>query len=81
MSSSPVHHLPVSKKDDDKKKKNEMTPEEKQMKERSDMADKAEEDRDNEIKKNIEVEGFLSRLRPYTKPVINSYIGIFVSII
>lgn len=72
----------VSKKEKkDNKKKNEMTPEEKQMKDECDKLDLIEEEKEIEIKKKLETEGFFSRLTPYAKPVINTYIGIFVSII
>lgn len=58
-----------------------MTPEEKAKKEDTDIRDKMEEDKENEFKKKLEGEGFLTRLKPYSKPVINSVIGTLVSII
>ncbi len=58
-----------------------MSPEEKQMKDECDKLDQIEEDKDTDVKKKLEAEGFFSRLKPFTKPVINTYIGVFVSII
>ena len=51
------------------------------MKEQIDLLDNEEEKNDKEIKKKIESEGFFTRLKPYTKPVINSIIGIMVSVL
>ena len=58
-----------------------MSPEERIMKDLCDKDDIKEEENDIAIKKQIEVEGFLTKLKPYTKPMINAYIGIFVSLI
>lgn len=51
------------------------------MKEKIDLIEHEEEKQDKEIKKKIEAEGFFNRLKPYTKPVINSIIGTLVSVL
>jgi len=64
-----------------KDKKDKMTPEEKEKMEQTDKNDKIEEDKELIIKKVLEKEGFFPRLKPYTKPIINSVIGIIVSVL
>lgn len=58
-----------------------MSPEELKKKEEADVIDAAEAEVDTEVIKQIEKEGFISRLSQYNKPVINAVVGVFVSII
>jgi hypothetical protein len=58
-----------------------MSPEELKKKEEADVIDAAEEEVDTDVIKQIEKEGFMSRLSEYNKPVINAVVGVFVSII
>ena len=62
-------------------KKTEMTPEEKEKKKEADIKDEVIEEKEKEITKQIEKDGFVSRLKPYNKPVINAYMGVFVSVL
>jgi len=63
------------------KKKTEMTEEEKAKKEITDKQDALEEMTIDNFKKQLEQEGFLKRLKPYAKPVINQVIGTIVSVL
>lgn len=58
-----------------------MSPAEFKKKEEADVIDAAEEEVDTDVIKQIEKEGFMSRLSEYNKPVINAVVGVFVSII
>lgn len=53
--------------------------EELRRKEIVDKFDEEEDKKEAELKKKIEKDGFLKKLAPYTKPVINSVIGVMVS--
>lgn len=66
---------------DEKDKKSQMTPEELKKKEETDKNDMVEENKEEEFKKELEKEGFMTRLKPYTKPAINTVIGIIVSVL
>jgi ABC-type multidrug transport system fused ATPase/permease subunit len=53
----------------------------KEMKETTDKIDEAEDKKQEEFKKKLEKEGFLKRLGPYNRPVINIILGMIVSCI
>lgn len=55
--------------------------EEAKMKAETDAKDEIEDKIESDKKEQLAKEGFLKRLSPYNKPVINVILGIFVSII
>lgn len=71
----------TAKPHDEKDKKSHMSPEELKKKEETDKNDLIEDNKIEEFKKQLEKEGFMSRLKPYTKPVINTVIGVIVSVL
>lgn len=58
-----------------------MSPAEFKKKEEADVIDAGEEVVDTQVVKQLEKEGFISRLSQYNKPVSNAVVGIFVSVI
>jgi hypothetical protein len=58
-----------------------MTEEEAEKKKEADQVDDEEYKKEEEIKKKLEKDGFMQRLKPYNKPFINVVIGTLVSII
>jgi hypothetical protein len=51
------------------------------MKDECDKLDEVDDLKDKAIIKQLEVDGFFKRLRPYNKPTINVVLGVLVSII
>lgn len=58
-----------------------MTDEEALKKKNADIVDEEETKVQDEIKQNLEKDGFMTKLKPYNKPFINVVLGTLVSII
>ncbi len=58
-----------------------MTDEEVEKKKEADQVDEEDAKKQEEIVKQLEKDGFMSRLKPYNKPFINVVVGTLVSII